>query len=155
MTEAKLIGALLVLIAVLGGAFVYTKHERDVGETKIEAADKAADAKIAAQVASQTAELKAKSDMAEKGAQDAEQKLQDYMASMSSAPVRVCHENNSGPGLSKAPAPISTASGTSPGSGTLPAVPARVIGPDISAELDTIVRAAAELAISDREFQQR
>jgi hypothetical protein len=156
-TEAKLIAVLLLLAAITGAAFLYTEHERAIGEAKIEAQDKAADAKIASQVAAQTAELKAKADMADKGAQDAQQKLNDYMGSISSAPVRVCHQNESGSGLPKAAA----AHGAAPSAGTGPEVSGQVptgsisAGADISPELDAIMRSFGYLAIQVSDFQQR
>ena len=154
-TEAKLIAVLILLAAITGGAFLYTEHERGLGEAKIEAADKAAEAKIASQVAQQTAEWKARADMADKGAADAQQKLNDYMASIGTAPVRVCHANGSGAGLPKGAPTPGTASSAGTLARTLPAVPDGTAGPDIRAGLDTLVRAAAEVSINLAEFQQR
>jgi hypothetical protein len=147
-------------LGLIGGVWYYTVREQHRGEAKIEAEDKGAQAKIAALVASQTAELKAKADMADQAAEvsegraaDAEAKLNAYIASVGG--IRLCHPNSGGPRVSQTPTSTRPASGQSPSAGAIPAVPAGDSSPDLSDDLDTLVSAAAELAIDVQEFQSR
>ena len=108
-------------------------------------AQAAADAKSAA--------LQAKVDKAAQEASDALKKYDAYVAAYPLGTIRVCH--------STSPSPLPKTASSSPGSqntGTgppvVPPVPTGTPGPDISAGLDSLMRAAATVARLYRESQQ-
>lgn len=142
---------------VLAVCFVlFTFHERAVGQQKIEAANDAASAKATAAAVAETTKLKDQAYTAERQAQYAETKLNDYMAAHPVGTVIVCRTaNNSGAGVpAGAPAP-GKATDTGTGSSVVSAVPASAPGADLSEGLTELVSSAARLAIIDAERQQR
>ncbi len=146
------IAAALIILAAFGW---YTWHERQVGAHTIESHDATAKRTLDAAVAQQTAALQAKAQAADQGAADAQSKLDAYIAAQPLEPVRLCVAHYSGGGLSQASAPPGKAPGASPGPAPVRAVQDGTPGPDISAGLDTLVQAAAELAIDVQDFQKR
>ena len=145
-----------VWLAVLGLSFLgllgWSAHERSVGEAAIRDADAKALAIAEQRAAAESAALQAQVNTAQAEASNAQETLDQFIATHPIGSVSVCHVTPGGP-VSKTPGvPVAT-NGTGAGSGNVQPVPAVTSGPDISAGLTIIVRAAAELAIIDSEWQ--
>jgi hypothetical protein len=154
----RLYAELAAVVVLLGAFWWYSAHERAIGEAKIVAADAQAITKARAQVAAQTQALQTQADVQAKDANDARNNLDAYMASHPTGAVLVRHQScGSGPGMPQVAATHTADGFTSAGPAAVPEVPGGSLGTstDISAELNTLMRAAGQLAILDRQWQQQ
>ena len=110
--------------------------QQDTDRKALVEAQKAADAKSAA--------LQAKVDKAAQEASDALKKYDAYVAAYPLGTVRVCHSASLSP-LPKTASSSPGSQNTGTGPAVIPPVPAGTAGPDISAGLDSLMRAAARL----------
>lgn len=150
------IAAAIVLCAAFA---LFVHHERVVGEQKIEASDaKALDAaKKAADI--ETALNIARATKADAGADHDQQIIDDYRTAHPEQPVRLCRAaNGSQPAVRTAEAPHSGSLGIGAGPASIPKVldgDQSVAGPDISPNIDAIVRAAERLDVLYIDRQSR
>jgi hypothetical protein len=132
-------------------------HIETIGKAKIKAQDAAALVKANEQIARENIVLQAAAVKAA-GERDAAQKaLSDYIAANPIGPVIVCNKNYRRPSVSKS-APLAAGNydtGTGPGVGSQVLTGSLSQGPDISPELDTIVRSFGTLAGLYRELQEQ
>lgn len=145
----------LVLIALICGAILYLEHR---GAVKIEAADKKAQIAAQKQADAQTALNLAKASKADEVASASQKAVDDYRAAHPEQPIRLCHTNSSLASVPKTASTDGSAKSAGTRSATVPEVSGRsesVAGPDIAADLDSIVQAAQRLAIIDSDRQKR
>ena len=150
------IAAVIILCAAFA---LFVHHERVVGEAKIEASDAKALGAAKKQAAAETALNIAKADKADAGADHDQKLIDDYRTAHPVEPVRLCHSTNSSqPIVSKGQAADGSPAGTSPGLAPLPEVldgDQSVAGPDISPDIDALVRAAGRLDVLYADRQKR
>jgi hypothetical protein len=135
---------IVLAIALIGAITVYLEHK---GAARVEAADAKAEAAQKKQADAETALNVEKAAKADAGAQHDQQIVDDYRTAHPEQPVRLCHASSA---VSKLPATGAANGGpTSTGAGpdTVSQVSTGSAGPDISPELDAIVRAAERVDI--------
>lgn len=146
----------IAAVVILGIAIaLFIHHERETGAAKLDAADAKALVAAKSQADAQTQLNIERAAKAEAGADHDQQIVNDYRAAHPDGAVRLCHADNSVPGVPAAGGAVGGTQDSGAGSSSLSGVPASVAGPDISGGLAIIVRAASRLAIQDREFQAR
>lgn len=148
-----------LIVALLIGFGVYTKHERNVGAAHEVAALKASSDKLERETAAQTADLKARAAMAE------QTHAKEILALSNRAPVepvRLCLDSNSRPVVPKGSAAHSGNESASAPATVVQRVPSGdpgsregAAGPDISGMLEALAASADTVSATLREFQSR
>lgn len=154
------IGAAVVLLAAFG---LFVHHERQIGAQTVSRADARALGEAQKRADAETALNHERAAKAQEIASNVQQKVDDYVAAHAQPdgkpePIRLCRSAGDRlPGRGEAGPLAARADGAGTGSAALPAVPAggESEGPDVSPELDEIVRSAARVAVLYDELQQR
>jgi hypothetical protein len=147
----------IAAVIILGIGFaLFVKHERNVGEQKIEASDAKALELAKGKADAETKLNKERAAKADAGADHDQKILDDYRAAHpDSSPVRLCHPDNRVAGVPKGGAVDGGAQSASPGSAPVREVQDGTPGPDIGPGLDALVQAAGRLAIVYADRQRR
>jgi len=145
--------AAAVVLAIAFGLFVH--HERAVGALKINTADAKALQAAHEKADAQTALNLERAAKADAGAVSAQKAVDDYRAAHPEQPIRLCHSDNSQPGVPKGSPANQSAPSAGPGPAPLREVQSGTAGADIGPGLDALVQAASRLAVLYANQQQR
>lgn len=149
------LGALVVLL----GAFAwFIHHERQIGASAIAASDTKALQADQKRAAAETALNIAKAAKADEEADHVQAAVDQYRNDHPEQPIRLCHANNSVPSPSPGGASKPGSDGPRPGSAPVQAVldgSDSTEGPDISPNVDAVLRAAGRVAVLYDDLRRR